>query len=232
MAVIDYSIRATPDMYRYVGALIGSQDRAEELASYCEEKIAFIDELVAGIPEDERKSIFLSQGTEGLTTDPVGSMHVTDALELIGTQNVADMPGTEGQGMGMPSVNLEQIITWNPSAVLVSEYSMSDSESSDIYNTVREDAHWLNIPCVAEGEIYRIPQAPFSWFGRPPSAVRILGCLWLLKVLYPEYAASINVREEMLTFYELYYGYTSFDEETLANLLEPAGIDATTGEKL
>lgn len=77
------------------------------------------------------------------------------------------MPGTQGQGMGMPSVNLEQIINWNPDAVLVAEFSMSDSESSDIYGEIQQDAHWQNVACVASGELYRIPQSPFSWFGWP-----------------------------------------------------------------
>lgn len=102
-------------------------------------------------------------------------MHVTDALELINTENVADMPGTQGQGMGMPSVNLEQIINWNPDAVLVAEFSMSDSESSDIYGEIQQDAHWQNVACVASGELYRIPQSPFSWFGRRPRPCAFLG---------------------------------------------------------
>lgn len=63
--------------------------------------------------------------------------------------------------MGMPTVNLEQIITWDPDAVLVAEFSMSDSESSDIYGAIKADAHWANVPCVRAGEIYRIPQSPF-----------------------------------------------------------------------
>ena len=231
--LIDYDIASTPSMYRYVGGLIeGASERGEQLASWCEDKLARIAEVASAIPEGERKSIFLAQGNDGLTTDPVGSMHVTDALALINTENVADMPGTEGEGMGMPSVNLEQIITWDPDAVLVSEFSMSDSESSDIYGAIVEDDLWGNVPCVAAGEVYRIPQAPFSWFGRPPSAVRLLGCLWLLKVLYPDYAGSINIRDETLEFYEFFYDYDEFDDYTLEQLLAAAGIDAETGEKL
>ena len=157
---------------------------------------------------------------------------MTDALELIGTRNVADMPGPEGKGMGMPSVNLEQVIAWNPDAVLVAEFNMSDSESSDIYGAIKAEKHWANVPCVAAGELYRIPQSPFSWFGRPPSAVRVLGCLWVLKVLYPEYAGDINMREETIEFHRVFYRYEGFDEYTLDQLLGAAGIDAATGEKL
>lgn len=232
VVLVDYDVRNAPEMFRYVGKLVGSAERGEELAHFCEQKINLIKRIADSIPQEKRKSIFLAQGNDGLTTDPVGSMHVADALSLINTGNVADMPGTEGQGMGMPSVNLEQVITWDPDAVLVAEFNMSDSESSDIYGAIKEDAHWSNVPCIREGEIYRIPQSPFSWFGRPPSAARVLGCLWVLKVLYPDYAQNVNMREETLEFYRVFYRYDSFDEYTLAQLLTAAGIDATTGEKL
>ena len=231
VVLVDYDVRHAPEMFRFVGDLVGCAERGEELAAFCERKLAVIERVAASIPEEERKSVFLAQGNDGLTTDPVGSMHVTDALDLINTGNVADMPGTEGKGMGMPSVNLEQVITWNPDAVLVAEFNMSDSESSDIYGAIRQDAHWSNVPCVKAGEIYRIPQSPFSWFGRPPSAARVLGCLWVLKVLYPAYAADINLRDETVEFYRMFYRYDDFDEYTLDQLLGAAGIDGVTGQK-
>lgn len=224
--LIDYDIRQCAEMYRYVGPLVGRAERGEELATYCDERLERIRSIVAGIPESERKSIFLAQGPGGLSTDPVGSMHVTDALELIGTGNVADMPGTAGQGMGMPTVNLEQIISWNPDAVLVSEYSMSDSESSDLYGEIIADDGWANVPCVREGKVYRLPQSPFAWFGRPPSVVRLLGCLLVMKLLYPEYTADIDMVEETRSFYQEFYQLELTDEE-LVEILATAGVDVS-----
>lgn len=222
--LIDYDIRACADMYRYIGPLLGVEGRAEELAKYCDEKLASIAERTALIPESERKSVYIAQGVGGLSTDPVGSMHVTDALELINTDNVAYLPGTEGKGMGMPSVNLEQIIEWNPDAVLVSEYSMSDSESSNLYGEIIEDDNWLNVPCVREGHVYRLPQSPFAWFGRPPSVVRLLGCLLVMKLLYPEYTADIDMVEETREFYLMFHRI-ELDDEELVDILETAGVD-------
>lgn len=220
--LIDYDIRSTPASFRYLGRLLGCEERAELLASYCEDKLAQIARIAETVPEQNRKSIFLAQGADGLTTDPVGSMHVQDALDIIGVTNVADMPGTEGQGMGMPTVNLEQVVAWNPDAVLVAEFNMSDAESSDIYHGLCQDVHWANVPCVAAGEVYRIPQGPFSWFGRPPSAARLLGCTWLLKVLYPDQAVSVDMRREVEDFYALFYGFTDFDDDLMERLLGPA----------
>ena len=128
--------------------------------------------------------------------------------------------------MGMPTVNLEQIIVWNPDAVLVSEYSMSDSESSDLYGEITADADWLNVPCVRAGHVYRMPQSPFAWFGRPPSVMRLLGCLLVLKLLYPDYTADIDIVEETRTFYKLFLRIELTDGELLA-ILETAGADVS-----
>lgn len=224
--LLDYDIRQCAQMYRYVGELLGCVDRAEELAVYCEEKLAYIAACTEKIPASERKSVYIAQGTGGLSTDPVGSMHVTDALELIQTDNVADLPGTSGQGMGMPSVNIEQIIMWDPDAILVSEYSMSDSESSDLYGEIIDDENWKNIRCVSEGAVYRLPQSPFAWFGRPPSVVRLLGCLLVMKLLYPDYTADIDLVEETRAFYQLFYRI-ELDDEELVSILETAGVDVS-----
>lgn len=222
--LVDYDIRKSAESFRFVGPLIGATKRAEELAAYCEQKIAYIKDVVKQVPKKARKSVYIAQGVGGLSTDPVGSMHVTDALELIGTSNVADMPGTVGQGMGMPTVNLEQIIAWNPDAVLVSEYSMSDSESSDLYGELSESDDWKQVPAVAAGRIYRLPQSPFAWFGRPPSVVRLLGCMLLLRLLYPEYACDIDIAQETRDFYKLFY-QMELDDQSLAEILQTVGAD-------
>lgn len=231
VVLIDYDIRHTPDALRFTGNLIGSIDRAEELATYCEDRLAHINRIAQAIPASEIKSIFLSQGKDGLETDPVGSMHVSDALALIRTRNVADMPGTKGKGMGMPTANLEQIIEWNPSAILVSEHGTDKAEGQSTLSAIQSDPQWANVACVSAGEVYKIPQSPFSWFGRPPSVARLLGCMWLLKVLYPSWAADINMRKETLSFYKTFYRYEGFDDAALEQLLGCAGIDSKTGEK-
>lgn len=211
--LVDYDIRSCAQMYRYVGGLLGREARAEELAAYCEDRLAYIRACADAVPESERKSIYLAQGMDGLTTDPVGSMHVTDALELIGVANVADMPGTAGRGMGMPTVNLEQVISWDPDAVLVSEFSMSNEEGADLYGRICADPDWQNVPCVRRGAVHRLPQSPFAWFGRPPSVVRLLGCLLVLRLLYPERTADLDLVGETREFYGLFHRVDLSEDE-------------------
>jgi iron complex transport system substrate-binding protein len=218
----DCNLEHVVETYAFLGEVLGKTERLVALNSFFAEKLEFIRSAVALIPSAERKSIFLSEGRGGLQTDPVGSLHVQDALDLLCTRNVVDLPGTEGQGMGMPSVSIEQVITWNPSAILVSEYSMSDTAKSDLYNEIRDDRAWNAVPAVAAGEVYQIPQSPFSWFGRPPSALRLLGCLWLVEKLYPAQAAAVGIdlEAEVRAFFALCFARDLTDEELAALLKE------------
>jgi iron complex transport system substrate-binding protein len=219
----DCNIERVALTYAFLGEVFGEsvRDRLDKLGSYLADRLECIRAVVASIPDDELRTVFLSEGKGGLQTDPVGSLHVQDALDLLCTRNVVDLPGSEGQGMGMPNVSIEQVITWNPSAILVSEYSMSDTARSDLYNEIRADRNWNTVVAVAQGEVYQIPQSPFSWFGRPPSAVRMLGCLWLLAKLYPSYAeaAGIDLRSEVREFFSVAFGYV-LDDAQIAQLLK------------
>lgn len=50
----------------------------------------------------------------------------------------------------------------------------------------------------------QVPWQPFSWFDRPPGSNRILGVLWLAKLLYPEdfdFDLSAATREYFRIFF-------------------------------
>jgi iron complex transport system substrate-binding protein len=224
----DCSIEHVVETYEFLGEVFGEAvaQRLGELVPYFSEKLQLIRSVVASVPDSELRSVFLAEGKGGLQTDPVGSLHVQDALDLLRTRNVVDLPGSEGQGMGMPNVSIEQILTWNPSALLVSEYSMSDTAKSDLYNEILADRAWSVVPAVAQKEVYRIPQSPFSWFGRPPSAMRLLGCLWLLEKLYPAYAAQagIDLATEVRAFFSVALRYELSDAELGLLLRQEGGI--------
>jgi iron complex transport system substrate-binding protein len=214
--VVDYSIAAVPEAFRFCGELTGAPARAEELASRAEELLGRIRQIAAEHADGAAPRIFLAQGLGGLTTDPVGSMHVTDALELMGMENVAELPGTVGAGMGMPTVNLEQVAGWDPDCVLVSEYAMADAESSDTYEEILSDAAWSVVPTVAEGRVWRIPAAPFSWFGRPPSAMRLLGCLWVMERVW---GCGLDLAAETRAFFSAFLRIDDVDDETVSRLI-------------
>jgi len=222
--LMDYSITSTPEVFNLLGEYLDETERAAQLSQYCEQTLEKLKETVNAIPENERKSIFISEGAKGLQTDPVGSLHVQDALDLLHIRNVVDLPGTEGNGMGMPTVSPEQLLVWQPDAILVSEYNMGNNSMSNLVGEILSSRNWSNLNAVKNGAVYRIPQSPFSWFGKPPSAARLLGSLWLLDTLYPDYA-KYDINQETKDFYALFYRLDLTDtqpEQLIGSDFKPA----------
>ena len=110
----------------------------------------------------------------------------------------------------MPTVSMEQLMAWQPDAILVSECAMSDTQQSDLYDEICGDSLWRDLRAVRGGQVFRIPQSPFGWIGRPPSAARLLGCLWLADALYPA-QAHFDMKTEAREFYALFYRRTLSD---------------------
>ena len=57
--------------------------------------------------------------------------------------------------------------------------------------------------------------------------MRLLGCLLVLKLLYPEHTADIDLVEETRSFYRLFYRI-ELEDEDLADILETAGVDVSS----
>jgi len=204
--LVDGSIDKLDVAYRFVGKLLGTEERAEELASYCSQTITEVREKVAKIPPGERRRVYYAQGPRGLETDPRGSFH-TEVLEIVGGINVAETP-VKG-GYGRASVSLEQVLAWDPDYIIVnSDYAQEQGG----YNTNFIDSRWHNIKAVKDGNVYRIPQYPYNWFDRPPSVNRIIGIKWLANILYPD-IFDIDIKAETKDFYAKFYHYDLSEKE-------------------
>jgi iron complex transport system substrate-binding protein len=77
------------------------------------------------------------------------------------------------------------------------------------------------VPAVASGRIFLAPNLPYGFIDAPPSLNRLLGLTWLLHTLYPD-KASGNLREQVRSFYKLFYQVDPNDAE-LDRLLDRGG---------
>ncbi len=59
--------------------------------------------------------------------------------------------------------------------------------------------------------VYACPIGAF-WWDRP-SPESPLGFIWLAQTLYPEQMKEIDLKQETLDFYEIFYNYKLSDEE-------------------
>lgn len=204
VVILDGDIKRTADTYAVLGKITGEEARAENLYAYINETIQETEEKTKSIPENKKIRVYYAEGKDGLETDPRGSDHV-QVLDMVGGINVAEVSKIEGSGR--LKVSLEQLLNWNPDLII----AWADDRGG-YYSNIFKDESWSGISAVKNGEVYEIPNFPFSWFDRPPSVNRILGLRWLGNLLYPE-VFDYDIKKEVRYFYEQFYHYKLTEEE-------------------
>lgn len=199
---IDATVATAPAAYRLLGELTGKNEKAEELASWCEGTLARMEDIMARVDADgARKSLIYCLGDKGLNCLAEGSYHA-ETVNLMG-QNVAVLPDVVSSGLGN-EIDMEQLILWDPEVIVFS--------ADSIYDTVGQEESWQPLQAIRNGEYYKVPVGPYGWLSSPPSVQRYLGMLWLGAVLYPDYV-DYELQEQVSDYYRLFYGYELSDSD-------------------
>ena len=192
---IDATVATAPDAYRILGQLLGREEKAEELASWCEDTYTMIDSMMEKVDADgARKSLLYCLGATGTNVMAEGSFHAETVNML--AQNLAVVEEVSFSGDGN-QVDLEQILVWNP------EFIVFDPASC--YDTVGNDPQWQTLTAITSGNYYKTPYGPYGWLSSPPAVQRYLGMLWLGQLFYPEYV-EYDLQEEVTEYYQIFYG--------------------------
>jgi len=216
VVVVGLELESMAETYAFMGSLLGVEERAGELAQYCREALAAVQEQILAIPADKRIRVYYAEGDQGLETDPQGSWH-TEVLDLVRGINVADVALQSGYGRAR--VSIEQLLIWEPEVIIVC-YDQSFQALNNPLRFIREDANWRQLKAVRQNKVYQIPYAPFNWFDRPPSVNRLIGVKWLANLLYPG-QFHYNMAAETKKFYRLFYHLELTDQE-VAEILQNA----------
>jgi len=182
----------TATTLRTVGAVLGVPDRAETLARYAEAVLANVQKETAKIPPAKRPGVYVARGPHGLETAVAGSIG-SEVVDLVGARNVA---GKDTAPRTIVDVSPEQILAWQPEVILTIDRRF--------YATIRTDPVWRDVKAVEAGRIHFVPDLPFSWLDNPPAPNRLIGLLWLGKLLYPA-SFPQDIRAEARRFYALFY---------------------------
>ena len=199
--LIDGRFENTAASVRLLGAVLGVEDRAEQIAGYVESTLAEIDAMLAEVPQDQRPRVYLARGPDGLETGLQGSIN-TEIIERVGAINVAHDPS--GARRGLAQVPIEQVVVWNPDTVITWDRGF--------YAKVWQDFYWQGVDAVASERVYLSPTAPFGWIDRPPSLNRMIGLKWLAGLFYPDHLKQ-DLREVTRSFYDLFYHVDLTDAE-------------------
>ncbi|MEI6171749.1 MAG: ABC transporter substrate-binding protein, partial [bacterium] len=176
-----------------LGAALGeaAADRAARLVSDFWRVFSASETAVRDVSTAERPRV-LFVGSSALQVAS-GAMYQTQLIEAAGGVSVsADLVG------GWNTVNLEQVLVWNPDVVIIPPYG--NVTVADLLT----NADWQTARAVQRGRVARMPRifAPMD----TPLPESLLGVMWLSSVLYPE-RVTFDVRAEAVAFYKTYYGY-------------------------
>ena len=187
---IDAALASMDETYTLLGDLLGMPDEAKTLADYCR---STYDRAVTIADSVEKANLLYVTGDAGLNVIAQGAYHA-EVIDLLSNNlAVVDDPSSKGTGN---EVDMEQILNWNPDVILFAPDS--------IYDTVAGDAAWQGVTAIQNGAYYEVPMGPYNWMGFPPSVQRLLGMLWMAKVLYPA-AADFDLYTEAAQYFKLFY---------------------------
>lgn len=197
---VSASLETMPETFRTLGMLLGREEKAEELAQFCERVYSRTISIMDEVGDDKISALYVL-GEAGLSVLAKDSYH-SELIDLL-TDNVAvvDTPSSKGSGN---EVTMEQIALWNPEFVLFA--------SDSIYDTAAETPTWDQMQAITSGNYIEVPEGPHNWMGTPPAVQRYLGMIWLTAQLYPEYC-DYDVKAEIMEYYELFYDCQLTEEQ-------------------
>ncbi|HEX7661323.1 MAG TPA: ABC transporter substrate-binding protein [Pseudonocardiaceae bacterium] len=114
-------------------------------------------------------------------------------FDLVGGENAA------GAVKGAPTVDVEQVIAWDPDIILVGNFDAATPE------TITSNKALAKVSAVRENRVYKVPLGGYRW--DPPSQESPLMWRWLLGLAHPDTDSS-GLRAQIVADYQLLYGYT------------------------
>jgi iron complex transport system substrate-binding protein len=208
--LIDGRFENTAAALRLVGDILGVPERGAALAAYAENTFARVDATLAKVPADKRPRLYLARGADGLETGVAGSIN-TEILERVGGINV--VRGLTDKG-GLANVSPEQVLAFAPDVIVTLDAGFAAA--------VGGRSEWAAVPAVKAKRVYLAPSAPFGFIDTPPSVNRLIGLVWLTRLLYPSDGGDL--RTDVRAFYRLFY-QTDPSDADLAKLLTGSGAE-------
>ncbi len=196
-------INALNSWLELVGKVMGQENRTEKIIQHSKSVEKEILAKTAAIAEKDKPRVLFLYKHAGGKIEVAGSNFFSQYwLETTGAINVA------AELKGATSVNMEQIYSWNPDKIYITNFT--EVQPADLYNNTIEGEDWSQLKAVQNKEVYKNPLGIYRWF--PPSGDAPLMLKWLAQHNHPS-LFTYDMNKEIKTYYSEFYGYNLTDDE-------------------
>ena len=186
----------------FMGTVQDKEEEAEELISFCEEKIDKVREITSEIPEDEKPTVYFStRGYSGGMGGFTRTVNRYEPLDIAGGINVAKDVLPEETGSTTIDVSKEQIIKWNPDIIIMASRGEMGGEGT--VDLILSDSDLQTVNAVKNRAVY---PTPYAYCRGTPADKNLAAAFYLAKLFHPEKFKDMDVEEEGNEIYERFLG--------------------------
>lgn len=184
---------------RLLGSYFGASEKAEKCVDWIESKFEYIDSIVSKIPESERKTALLMGGD-------LGRVAGCDMMQSWMIEKAGGIPVVvEGENHNWIDIGVERIFTYDPDVIFCTSSAARGYKVEELLN----DTTWSALKSIKNKNIFDMPAKYDSW--DMPGLTCVLGCLFMLREMYPEYLPIEDFEDMVDDYYRFMYGQC-FDE--------------------
>ncbi|UED79277.1 ABC transporter substrate-binding protein [Lysinibacillus sp. CD3-6] len=192
--------------------ITGTTDRADRFLQEGKKVQSELDAKLKDVAkEDKPRALILFMHNDKSITVGGSNFFGNQWLNATGAIDVA-----EKDVQGRKEVNMEQIYSWNPDIIYITNFT--ETQPEDLLENKVDGQDWSQVKAVQDGKVYKIPLGIYRWF--PPSGDAPLMLKWMAQKNHPA-LFTYKIEDEIKTYYKDFYEFDVTDEE-IHDILNPS----------
>lgn len=204
----NYDCIETYDQWiRLLSQIYPSVEIETKVTDFSNDMYAQIQEKVADIPEEDRKTVlFLFQYDENTMITSGSSFFGQWWCDASGSLNAANEVTADNSNA---AITMEQVYQWDPDVIIITNFTQTQPE--DLYSNTIGDDDWSTVSAVMNGQVYKMPLGTYRTY--TPGVDTPMTLEWLATILYPELFPEFDLAADVRTYYQDLYGVELTDEQ-------------------
>jgi len=186
-------------------AIFGENEAAAKVQAHTEQVRDEIAAKVATLSEEEKKRVMILFSYSDAAMKTSGKVFFGQSwCDLSGAVNV----GEEITSTGSAAINMEQVYTWNPDIIMITNFTSAQPE--DLYNDTIGSDDWSTVTAVKNKEVYKMPLGFYRSF--TPGVDTAITLQWFAKTVYPELFVDVDMEQVTKDYFKEYFGIEMTDD--------------------